>query len=181
MKKLLFIICITLALSTSALAGEKIDPSDFICAELVAMPTTTGEPSLFEALQIDGYASARLNNAVADPQIMAPLLEQVYVACQAATTEKVLTFWQKARETWPVAEDGPWKADKTTCGDYAANKEDGSGFVIWLDGYNRQKNSRTASVLESDDVLKIFLDNCEKQPKALMLDVMKGNSGASSP
>jgi hypothetical protein len=172
MKKLLIFCCIVLNLSTTVSAGEKIDPTGFICAELVALPTTTGEPSLFEALQIDGYVGAALGNPVADPQIMAPLLEQVYVACQAEPAEKVLTFWEKGRKTIAIAEDGPWRADRTTCEDYAANEDDGSGFVIWLDGYNRQKNSLAASVLESDDALNAFLDKCRERPRALMLDVM---------
>jgi hypothetical protein len=173
MKKLLIFCCIALNLSTTVSAGEKIDPTDFICAELVALPTTTGEPSLFEALQMDGYVCAVLGNPVADPQIMAPLLEQVYVACQAAPAEKALAFWENGRETFAIADDGPWRADKTTCGDYAANEEDGSGFVIWLDGYNRRKNNLSASVLESDAKLNAFLDNCRKRPQALMLDVMR--------
>jgi hypothetical protein len=162
-----------LVFATKAWSEEKIDPADFICAELVALPTTTGEPSLFEALQIDGYVSAARNNNVADPQIMAPLLEQVYMACQANPTEKVLTFWRSGQEMFTIAEDGPWKADKTTCGDYAVNEEDGSGFLIWLDGYNRQKNGLTASVLENDASLNAFLAKCKKEPQSLMLDVMK--------
>ncbi|MDR2744983.1 MAG: hypothetical protein LBB66_07325 [Desulfovibrio sp.] len=173
MKRLLIVCCIVLNLATTVSAGEKIDPADFICAELVALPTTTGEPSLFEALQIDGYVSAALGSPVADPQIMAPLLEQVYVACQAEPAEKVLTFWKKGRETFAFATDSPWQADKTTCGDYAANEDDGSGFLIWLDGYNRRKNSLSASVLESDDTVNAFLDKCRQRPQALMLDVMK--------
>ncbi|MDR3358588.1 MAG: hypothetical protein LBN96_07030 [Desulfovibrio sp.] len=173
MRNLLIFCCIVFNFSTTVSAGEKINPADFICAELVALPTTTGEPSLFEALQLDGYAGADLDNPVADPQIMAPLLEQVYVACQAEPAEKALTFWRKGRESFAVVGDSPWRADKTTCGDYAADEDDGSGFVIWLDGYNRRKNKSAASVLESDDTVKAFLDNCRQRPRSLMLDVMK--------
>ena len=57
--------------------------------------------------------------------------------------------------------------------DYSANEDDGSGFVIWLDGYNRQKSGKPGSVLESDDTLKAYLNACSKKPEALMLDVMK--------
>lgn len=154
-------------------ADEKIDPSNFICAELVAISSTSGQPPLFEGLQIDGYAAAAQGKAVADPDIMAPLLEQVYAACQAKPTEKVVTLWQEARKNQPVTADGPWRADKTTCKDYKANEDDGSGFVIWLDGYNRQKSGKPGSVLESDDTLKAYLDACSKKPEALMLDVMR--------
>jgi len=44
--------------------------------------------------------------------------------------------------------------------------------VIWLDGYNRGKSGKPASVLVSDDVLKAYLDACTKKPDALMLDVL---------
>ena len=176
MIKFLLFCCAGLAFSTMTWAGEKIDPAAFICAELIASPTTTGEPPLFEALQIDGYVSAAHDNIVADPRIMAPLLEQVYVACQAAPTEKVLTFWQQGREAFAIDEKSPWRADTTTCGDYAADEDDGSGFLVWLDGYNRQKNAQTVSVLTTNESLEAFLDSCKKQPKALMLEVMKEQS-----
>lgn len=132
MKKLFILCCLMLTLPAGAQAAdEKIDPSNFICAELVAISSTSGQPPLFEGLQIDGYAAAAQGKAVADPDIMAPLLEQVYAACQAKPTEKVVTLWQEARKNQPVAADGPWRADKTTCKDYNANEDDGSGFVIW--------------------------------------------------
>jgi hypothetical protein len=107
---------------------------------------------------------------------MAPLLSVAYLACLYAPTEHVLTLWQKGREIVLVDESSQWKADKTTCGDYAANERDGSGFVIWLDGYNRGKNPQTSSVLESDAKLNAFLDKCKKQPQALMADVLKENA-----
>ena len=174
MKKLFILCCLMLTLPAGAQAAdEKIDPSNFICAELVAISSTSGQPPLFEGLQIDGYAAAAQGKAVADPDIMAPLLEQVYAACQAKPTEKVVTLWQEARKNQPVTADGPWRADKTTCKDYKANEDDGSGFVIWLDGYNRQKSGKPGSVLESDDTLKAYLDACSKKPEALMLDVMR--------
>ncbi|MDR1776938.1 MAG: hypothetical protein LBR31_03815 [Desulfovibrio sp.] len=176
MKKLWLFCCLALVFPTAAGAGEKIDPTDFICAELVAMPTTTGEPSLFEALQVDGYLSAQQNATIADPTLIAPLLEQVYVACQAAPTETVLAFWKKGREGLTVSEESPWRADKTTCGDYAANEDDGSGFVIWLDGYNRGKSGTGASILESDSTFNDFMAKCKAQPKDLMLDVMRSSA-----
>lgn len=174
MKKILLLCFLLLGLPAAALAAnEKIDPTTYICAELVALPTTDGQPPLFEALQIDGFASAAQGKTVADPEIMAPLLSQVYAACQSQPTEKVLTLWEKGRETLPVAEDGSWKADKTRCKDYAANEEDGSGFLVWLDGYNRQKSGKPASVLESNDTVDAYLEACGQKPEALMIDVMR--------
>ena len=171
MLKKLLLCCCALLLATTASAEEKIDPASYICAELVAA-TVSGEPPLFEGLQLDGYAAAKTGAPVADPALLAPLLLEVYDTCQAAPGDKVLPHWEKARKTKPVATEGPWRADKTTCKDYAANEEDGSGFVIWLDGYQRGKSGQPASALESNESLDAFLDACKKQPDALMLDVL---------
>ncbi|WP_298035129.1 hypothetical protein [uncultured Desulfovibrio sp.] len=173
MKKLLLFCCVMLNLPVAAQAAEeKIDPAAYICAELVAIGVS-GQPPLFEGLQIDGYAAAAQGATVADPPIMAPLLEQVYAACQAKPTEKVVTLWQEARKKQTVADDAPWRADKTTCRQYSENEDDGSGFVIWLDGYNRQKSGKLDSVLESDDTLRAYLDACANHPEKLMIDVMR--------
>lgn len=174
MKRLLTLCCLMLALPAGLQAAdEKIDPSAFICAELVAIASASGQPPLFEGLQIDGYVAAAQGKTVADPNIMPPLLEQAYAACQAKPTEKVAAVWQAARKNQPVADAGAWRADKTTCKDYSANEDDGSGFVIWLDGYNRQKSGKPGSVLESNETLKAYLDACSKKPDALMIDVMR--------
>lgn len=174
MKKLLLLCCLLLGLPVAAQAAdEKIDPTNFICAELVAISSTSGHPPLFEGLQMDGYAAAAQGQTVADPMVIASLLEQVYAACQAKPTEKVLTLWQEARKSHAAPDDGPWRADKTTCKQYSDNEEDGSGFVIWLDGYNRQKSGKPGSVLESDAVLNAYLEACAKQPESLMIDVMR--------
>lgn len=174
MKKLLILCCLMLALPAKLQAAdEKIDPAAFICAELVAIASTSGQPPLFEGLQIDGYVAAAQGQTVADPGIMAPLLAQAYAACQAKPTEKVATVWQAARKNQTVSGESPWRADKTTCKDYSANEDDGSGFVIWLDGYNRRKSGKPGSVLESNETLKAFLDACAKKPAALMSDVMQ--------
>ncbi len=166
------VFCLGLPLAAHA-DNDQIDPKTYICAELVVQPTTDGgQPPVFEALQIDGYASALANHTVADPESLAPMLGQVYAACQAKPTEKVLAVWQEARKSQPAATDGAWRADKTTCGDYAADTDNGSGFVIWLDGYHRAKTGKDASVLSSDQKLKDYLDACTKKPTALMLDVM---------
>jgi len=174
MKKMLVLCCLLLGLPVAAQAeNDKIDPSAYICAELITQPMTEGgKPPIFEALQVDGYVSAKMGNTVADPETLPPMLGQVYAACQADPTKKVIDVWQTARKTFPVDTDSTWRADKTTCKDYAANTDDGSGFVIWLDGYNRGKTGKPASVLVSDDTLKGYLDACGKKPDALMLDVM---------
>lgn len=173
MKKFLMLCCCMQLLAGAAMAAnEKIDPKGFICAEMVAISVSSGQPPLFEALQIDGYASGVDGTVNADPDIMLPLLEQVFAGCQKVPAEKLLPVWQAAKKNITVAET-PWKADKTTCKDYSANEEDGSGFLIWLDGYNRGKTKGTASVLESDAAIKSYLEACAKKPEALMIDVMQ--------
>ena len=171
LKKLLLSCCALLLAVNTVSAEDKIDPATYICAELMAA-TTSGEPPLFEGLQLDGYAAAKAGAPVADPALLQPLLLEVYDTCQAAPADKVLPHWEKARKQKVAAADGPWRADKTTCKDYAANEEDGSGFVIWLDGYQRGKSGAPASALESNESLDAFLDACKKQPDALMLDVL---------
>lgn len=171
LKPLFYCCCALLLAATAVSAEEKIDPESYICAELVAA-TVSGEPPLFEGLQLDGYAAARAGAPVADPALLQPLLLEVYDTCQAAPADKVFPHWEKARKEKLVATDGPWRADKTTCKDYAANEEDGSGFVIWLDGYQRGKSGAPASALESNESLDAFLEACKKQPDALMLDVL---------
>ena len=148
MKKMLILCCLMLGLPVAVQASnDKIDPSTYICAELVTQPMTEGgQPPIFEG--------------------------QVYGACQVDPTKKVAAVWQEARKTFPVDTESTWRADKTLCKDYTANPDDGSGFVIWLDGYNRGKSGKPASVLNSDDTLKAYLDACSKKPDSLMLDVL---------
>ena len=175
MKKVLVLCCLLMGLPVAAqAANDKISPSSFICAELVTMPMTDGgQPPIFEALQIDGYVSVGMGDTVAHPDILAPLLTGVYTYCQSHPTEKVAGIWAKARKAQDMPQDDDtWRADKTTCGNYNADPDNGSGFVIWLDGYNRGKNKTEASVLNNDATLKAFLDACGKQPDALMLDVL---------
>lgn len=171
LKTLSLSLCALLLTANAAYAEEKIDPAQFICAELTAA-TLSGEPPLFEALQLDGYAAAKSGTVVADPELMAPLLLEVYDTCQAAPADKVLPYWEKVRKAKVLAIDGPWRADKTTCKDYAANEDDGTGFVIWLDGYQRGKSGKPASALESNESLAAFLEACKREPDALMLDVL---------
>ena len=174
MKKVLVLCCLLLGLPLAAQAdNEKIAPDSFICAELVTAPMTDGgQPPIFEALQIDGYVSAGAGDTAAHPDILASLLTGVYTYCQSHPTDKVADVWAKARKAQDIPKGDTWQADKTKCSDYNADPDNGSGFVIWLDGYNRGKNKTEASVLNSDATLKVFLDACVKQPDALMLDVL---------
>ncbi|GFH63215.1 MAG: conserved hypothetical protein [Candidatus Desulfovibrio kirbyi] len=174
MKKWFAAACLLGMLSLPVYADDKIDPNDFICAELMSLPLMDADPALFEVLQIDGYVSALLDKTDADAQRMLPLMQQVYNGCQSKPASTVLSLWQAARMAYPDSpNNSAWKADKTTCADYSANEEDGSGFVIWLDGYNRQKNPQALSVLESDDALKAYLEACANRPESLMLEIMQ--------
>jgi len=104
MKKMLILCCLMLGLPVAVQASnDKIDPSTYICAELVTQPMTEGgQPPIFEGLQIDGYVSAKMGNPIADPETLAPMLGQVYGACQVDPTKKVAAVWQEARKTFPV-------------------------------------------------------------------------------
>lgn len=177
MKLMLFLAM--LAIASPALAtgneDEKIDPETFICAELVATSTDT-TPPLFEGLQLDGYAAGLASQPIADAAIMEPLLLQVYDSCSAKPTEKAIDHWQALRKKQTLPDSGAWRADKTTCGDYAANEDDGSGFVIWLDGYQRAKTGKKASILKDQATLDHFLAVCKANPGRLMYDVMVENA-----
>lgn len=172
MKKVVFMATLALILASHALgANEKIDPNTYICAEIIAA-YTSGEPPLFEGLQIDGYAAQKKGQLVADPDIMAPMLVEISDVCQAAPTDTVLSHWQKLRENHPVANDGPWRADKTTCGNYYANEEDGSGYLIWIDGWQRAKNGNDKSIFASQEILDKFLKACKASPDKLVVNVI---------
>ena len=173
MKKLLFCALLLSLPATAAARNDKIDPASFICAEFVALAAVAQEPPLFEGLQIDGFAAAADGQTVASAGVMPALLASVNAVCGARPTDKVLSIWRKGRQSAGVPSDGPWRADKTTCRDYAENEDDGSGFVIWLDGYHRQKSGSGDSVLESDARLQDYLKACGRRPDALMLDVMR--------
>lgn len=157
--------------SSAFAASDKIDPQTYICAELLAA-NTTGEPPIFEGLQIDGYAAQKGGQTVADPQIMEPMLVQISDICQATPTEKVLTHWVKLRDNYTVSTESVWKADKTTCGDYYVNEDDGSGFLIWVDGWQRAKNNRNNSIFENQQTLDKFLTACKNAPEKLVVDII---------
>lgn len=156
-------------------ADEKIDPATYICAELVAS-AVDGQPPIFEALQLDGFAAGKSGNVVADPNALDALTRRVYDSCSAAPADTALSHWQEARKNLPFLDEGQWRADKTTCADYQANQDDGSGFVIWLDGYQRAKTGKNASVFTDQAALDNFLAICAKSPERLMYDVMTENA-----
>lgn len=164
------------ALASPALAvDEKIDPATYICAELVAS-NTTGQPPLFEALQLDGYLSGQNRVQAPDPDNLAEMLIVVSDSCAAKPTDRVLDHWKQARKSIPANTDGAWRADKTTCGDYYANEEDGSGFIIWLDAWQRATSGKPASVFTDQETLDKFLAACKNQPGKLVREVMAENA-----
>lgn len=154
-------------------ANEKIDPETYLCAELVSNEALLrGEPPIFEALQLDGYASAAVNMDVASPDAVQIILTEAVNWCQTRPTDKVYAIWQQMRATGPVPE-GEWNAKTTSCADYALNQEDASGFIIWLDGYNRKASGTTKSILNSDEDVRGFIDACLVSPKRTMLEVLQ--------
>jgi hypothetical protein len=155
-----------------ARADELIDPDTFICAELVAL-TTSGLPPMFESLQMDGYTSAKRGNVIADPLILRDVLLDVMKACESRPATKVRAIWKETAESYTYDKDSRWKANTTTCAMYNDDEENGSGFVIWLDGYNRAKNDTEKSVLKDDDAIQGFLKACREKPESLVLDVLK--------
>lgn len=177
MKFSFFLGCLVFLFSSQSVlaADEKIDPEDYICAELLAS-NTTGMPPIYEGLQLDGYASAKSGNLVADPATLPAMLIRVSDSCTAEPADKALKHWQQARKSIPVDDSGDWRADKVTCSDYFGNPDDGSGFIIWLDAWNRGKSGSKASVLTDQETLDNFLASCKKQPKRLIKDVLPENA-----
>lgn len=169
---LLMICCIA---AQGFAADEKIDPENYICAEIVAS-SVDGAPPIFEALQLDGYAAAKAGQKTAEPDSLEALLLIISDSCSAKPEEKALTHWQSARKMVPWQNEGQWQADKITCADYQANPDDGSGFVIWLDGYQRAKTGKKESVFTNQETLDKFLEACSKNPQRLMYDVMIENA-----
>lgn len=163
-----------LFLAQVSFAGsDKINPDEYICAEYLTAVSIEHAPPLFEALQIDGYTAAKMDKTVANSRIMPPIMLEVYALCQSQPEVKVYPLWQQVRSRLPVPEDGLWRADRTTCASYNAAPNDGSGFIIWLDGYIRGKYNTSASVLKNDRDLNAFFEGCKRQPNALIQDVMR--------
>ena len=173
MRKLLLACLLALACPGLACAdNDKIDPATYVCAELVSEPgIMKGEPPLFQALQIDGYVAAELKMDVASPDTVQVMMQQTFMWCQKPPDVPVINPWREARKTGPVPE-GHWNAHTSTCRDYALNPDDASGFIIWLDGYNRKFRNTAKSVLNSDADLQEFIDACTISPSRTMLDVL---------
>lgn len=172
MKNIFFGIMFGMLMASPAFAeDEKIDPATYICAELIAA-SVDGRPPIYEGLQLDGYNAAKSGQTEADAMSLAPMLMEVSDSCAAMPTDKALQHWKAARKNHSVDSSTPWKADKVTCADYAANPDDGSGFVIWLDAYNRAKTGKNASILTDQATLDKFLEMCQANPKRLMIDVL---------
>lgn len=170
----LLVVTLTIALSLLGqawAADEKIEPESYICAELIAA-NLDGVPPIYEGLQLDGYYSAQKGLKFADANILAPMLVEVSDSCAAEPTEKALKHWETARKNYPVEENGLWNVSTYKCGDYAENPDDGSGFVIWMDAYNRAKTGKSASVLSSQEAIDQFVEVCKANPGKLMLDVI---------
>lgn len=169
--------CLSAALTLLLLTGfahaadEKIDPATYICAELIAA-NIDGQPPIYEGLQLDGYYSGQKGYTEADAAILAPMLVEVSDSCASQPADTALSHWEKARQNFLVEQSGAWNANKYTCADYVADPDDGSGFVIWLDAYNRAKTGKSASVLESQEAIDNFLEVCKANPKKLMLDII---------
>ncbi len=174
LKSLLTAALLVLGLPALAMAdNEKIDPTDYVCAELLATGSMlNSEPPIFEILQIDGYVSADVNMDVSSPDTVNIMLTQIYNWCEKRPADKVIDGWRQMRATGPLPL-GEWSARTSTCADYAANEEDGSGFLIWLDGYNRREQGTTKSILGSDKDVEGFIEACRKQPGKTMLEVLR--------
>ena len=152
---------------------EKIDPTTYICAEYVVLASTQSAPPLFQSLQIDGFVSSNIGKTVADPRMVMSLMARTYAVCQRDPTAVAADVWQEMKLELSDPQDEHWKADATTCRQYNDNPDDGSGFVIWLDGYNRQYSVTKKSILGSDKDIQNFIDACKQRPDDRMIDVLR--------
>ena len=167
-------LCLLPLLAHTARAeDEMIDPSDYICAEFVALASTQAEPPLFQGLQIDGFVSSNMGKATVDPRLIMTLMTTTYAMCQKDPTAVVADLWQDLRKEMPDPQDEKWRADATTCRQYNENPTDGDGFVVWLDGYNRHYNVTNKSVLSSPKRGDAFVEYCKTHPDTLMIDALQ--------
>mgnify|MGYP003210317182 CR=1 FL=1 len=58
-------------------------------------------------------------------------------------------------------------------GDYALDPDDASGFIIWLDAWNRKTQNTAKSILKSDSDIQEFIDACMISPQKKMIDVLR--------
>ena len=163
-------LCVATAPATAA---DKIDPASYICAEFSALNSTSGEPPLFEGLQMDGFAAAKDGIDAADPNVLAGILVEIAGQCATKPADAILPLWQKVRKALDPATDGPWNATKVTCKQLNEDRDTGDGFVVWLDGYNRQKTGKNASILDSQESFDAYFAACKASPEKLMIDVMR--------
>lgn len=154
-------------------ANDKIDPATYLCAELVSNELALrGELPIFEGLQIDGYVGAKIDNDMAAVDTVNMILQQAVMWCQDRPTDTVISVWEQMRVTGPTPKEG-WLAKSSTCADYALNPDDASGFIIWLDGYNRKLSDTDKSILNTDEDVQAFIDACMISPKKTMLEVLQ--------
>lgn len=175
MKKVLLSFALFAAFGVAAApatAADKIDPASYICAEFSALTSTSGEPPMFEGLQMDGYAAAKDGVDAADPNVLAGILVEIAGQCASKPADTILPLWQKTRKALDPASDGPWNA-KTTCKQLNDDRDNGDGFVVWLDGYNRQKTGKDASILATQESFDAYFAACKANPDKLMIDVMR--------
>ncbi len=156
-----------------AAAADKINPATFICAELDALISATNQAPIFEGLQLDGYAAAKDGVDAADPSVLGDILVEVAGQCATKPAEPIAPMWQKIRKAQQPDTTGPWNATKSTCKQFNKDRDNGEGFVVWLDGYNRQKTGKDASILGSQESYDAFFAACKANPDKLMLDVIR--------
>ena len=176
MKKMLFssaLLASVVLVGQPAVAADKINPATYICAEFDALNSATNQPPIFEGLQIDGYAAAKDGVDAADPTVLGEILVDIAGQCANKPADNILPMWQKARKKQNPDKNGPWNATKSTCKQFNEDRDNGEGFVVWLDGYNRQKTGKDASVLGSQEIYDAYFAACKATPDKLMLDVMR--------
>lgn len=152
--------------------NERINP-DYICAQYLALASTASSGPLFQALQIDGFVSAELGTTWADPDTIKGLMSIVYARCEKAPTEPVAVHWEQVKRIIEDPVEKPWDADVTLCSRLNEHPDDGSGFIVWLDAYNRQYSVTQKSILNSDKDIQNFIAACKKRPNDRMIDVLR--------
>lgn len=165
------LLAFSLTVAGAFAADEKIDPQSFICAELLLL-NTAGDPPLFESLQMDGYVAGKTGALGADPDSLVSILMLVSAECSDKPADLVEPLWEAARQLDSYPPESRWQADKTTCAEYAENPDDHSGFVVWLDGYNRGKGSEK-SVLANQQAIDNFVKVCRAAPEKLILEAIQ--------
>lgn len=176
MKKMLFslVLLATATLSgQTAMAADKITPATFICAEFDALISATNQAPIFEGLQLDGYAAAKDGVDAADPSVLGDILVEIAGQCATKPADTVVPMWQKVRKNLHPDTNGAWSATKSTCKQFNNDRDNGEGFVVWLDGYNRQKTGKDASILGSQESYDAYFAACKANPDKLMLDVIR--------